>query len=77
MFMTGNYYCTQNGYRNIPELKRPGRGAEHQPTSRAQFANGLKVGLLLTFVLVQTFRGVTFAFYCTYIPPQISAQVCC
>jgi hypothetical protein len=28
-----------NGYRDFPGLKRPGRGADHQATSSAEFTN--------------------------------------
>ena len=48
-------------------LKRPGHGADHQSTSSAQ----LELGLLVPFVPALTCRGVAFAFYRTYIPPQI------
>ena len=46
----------------FPGAKRPGRAVDHPPSSSSEFANGLKVYILLPSVHTETCNGMTFTF---------------
>ena len=53
--------CTL-GPESFPGVKRPGRGADHPPSSCAVTANGLELYLRLPSVSAEARCGVTFTF---------------